>query len=206
MEITVILQWLTGWILFVLAQSIFINGIYQSATGETKKRVDGSYEDSEMILYQLKKFFEKTKRCVFQYKKSGSLLHLINQISPKFKEAGFDNYNIIEDGIKYNTKDSLDKFKNISHLVESDFGVMVVYESCVNKITFYKFDEKYVYSKWLRKPIIQCIKCMSSFWGILTFWPVVLFLFGFNWLEIPVFFADMFSLTYINWILYKKAQ
>lgn len=201
MEITIILQWLAAWGLLLLAQSVFINGVYQSATGETKKRVDGSDEDSEMILYPLKKFFEKQKEVLIKFE------------HPYLKAAQLEVWSKYKDIIEWKEEllflhfkgylNSLEK-KRFQKNLKDSLGIQ--YKEDDVKLILYKIDTQYVYSKWLRKPIIQCVKCMASFWGALTFWPIVLFLFGFNYLEIPVFFADMFSLTYISWILYKKAQ
>jgi hypothetical protein len=203
MEITIILQWLAAWGLLLLAQSIFINGVYQSATGETKKRVDGSDEDSEMILYPLKKFFNKLTNKYIVYK-GLEFEKLIYAIVADGNMAYLLKMRFTSDAF-FPVADGDEKWLNIAiPIIEAKHSVMI--RSALGKYQFIKEYEDYKYTKWLRKPIIQCIKCMSSFWGALTFWPVVLFLFGFNWLEIPVFFADMFSLTYLNWVLYLKAQ
>jgi len=45
---------------------------------------------------------------------------------------------------------------------------------------------------------------MSSVWGGLTYWPTVLWVYGFRVEEIPVFIADVFILVYLNWFLYKR--
>lgn len=218
MEITIILQWLAAWSLLLLAQSIFINGVYQSATGETKKRVDGSDEDSEMILYPLKKFFEKTKVVYYKYKgqQFQKLIEEIRLITPGFifeseicnNTYPYFNTIFIELGKPFEQFYTIEKeiLKKLGAKAIRDEIIIPIKVKNIAAFRFVKPEDKYIYPVWLRKPIIQCIKCMSSFWGALTFWPVVLFLLGFNWLEIPVFFADMFSLTYINWILYKKAQ
>lgn len=203
MEITVILQWLTGWILFVLAQSVFINGVYQSATGETKKRVDGSDEDSEMILYPVKKFFERLKKVSIYYK-GQELNRLIDEIGTADPMGYIFNFENIGDGIISHSRADNKWLRSVIEIIEARHSVYIWDRG--DRFQIVKIYEDYYYSKWLRKPIIQCIKCMGSLWGALTFWPVVLFLFGFNLLEVPIFFADVFSLTYINWILYKKAQ
>lgn len=65
------------------------------------------------------------------------------------------------------------------------------------------FFEKHKGSNWA-KPFWTCVKCMSSVWGAATFWPVVVYLFGFNWVEIPVFIFDATALVTMNWIIYKK--
>lgn len=205
MEINKILQYLLAWGLLVLFQSIFINGVYQSATGDTKKRVDGTDEDSEMILYWLKKFFEKRKEVLYQYKYN-ALAKLIFEIIKAVPELS-GNFGCIEDDrIDFAIAANKDLFYKNRGFIYAKCNVKIVFSNNGWCVKFYQSVEEYKYSKWLRKPIIQCIKCMSSFWGALTFWPVVLCLFGFNLLEIPIFFADVFSLTYLNWIIYLKAQ
>lgn len=54
------------------------------------------------------------------------------------------------------------------------------------------------------KPIVGCVKCMASFWGSVTYWPVVVFLFGFHCWQLGLFVADVFILIPVTWIIYKK--
>lgn len=63
---------------------------------------------------------------------------------------------------------------------------------------------KEVLGEYWFAPFGGCIRCMSSVYGAITYWPVVLYLFGFHWPEIPVFIADTFCLVIVNWIIYKK--
>jgi len=87
---------------------------------------------------------------------------------------------------------------------------------CVNDIVkgkvcsgnvFYKispsFYEKHR-GKWWTFPLWNCVRCMASVYGSLTFWPTVIYLFGFHYVEIPVWIFDMFILVTVNWIIYKK--
>lgn len=57
---------------------------------------------------------------------------------------------------------------------------------------------------WIKKPLYKCVRCMSSFWGGLTYWPAVLMLFGWGWEEIPVFIFDVFILSILTFYVYKK--
>lgn len=54
------------------------------------------------------------------------------------------------------------------------------------------------------KPLAVCIKCMSSVYGAATYWPLVIYLFGFRSVEIPVFVVDVFCLVFLNFYFYKK--
>lgn len=206
MEVLTILEWLLAWGMLLFAQSVFINGVYQSATGTSSIRVDGSDEGSEMILFWLKRFFETI--IIKKRKYTGlQLISLIDKIHRHDKHYGiWDNTQIKKNKITWLKPGSYSLvLKDLSMYYQSIYDFIVEPNGECDLI-FYKEYQEYKYSKWLRKPIIQCIKCMSSFWGALTFWPIVLFIFGFHLLEIPIFFADVFSLTYLNWVLYKRAQ
>src|SRR5580692_7420071 len=41
-------------------------------------------------------------------------------------------------------------------------------------------------------PIFGCVKCMSSFWGTISYWTFVLLFLGFDFREIPVWMGDLF--------------
>ncbi len=66
-----------------------------------------------------------------------------------------------------------------------------------------KFFEKHRYSKW-KDPLYGCVRCMSSVFGAITYWPLILWLFGFQWSEIFIFIADVFCLVTVNFLIYKK--
>lgn len=59
-------------------------------------------------------------------------------------------------------------------------------------------------NKWWSRPAFSCIKCMSSVWSAITFWPVVIYIFRFHWVEIPVWCFDSICLVYLNYFFYKK--
>jgi len=67
-------------------------------------------------------------------------------------------------------------------------------------------------ARWIReklgtywsKPFFGCIRCMSSVYGFITYWPAVLYKFGFEWWQVPVFIIDVFCLVYLTWFLYKR--
>jgi hypothetical protein len=72
---------------------------------------------------------------------------------------------------------------------------------------FYKINPKWFESakgKWWADPLFNCVKCMSSLYGSLTFWPVVIYVYGFRWEEIFVWLIDIASLVYLNFFFYKK--
>lgn len=66
-----------------------------------------------------------------------------------------------------------------------------------------KWVRKYI-KEWIAKPLTSCIKCMSSAWGGVTYWPVVVLLFDFQLWQVGLFVVDVFILTYLNFYLYKR--
>ncbi len=70
-------------------------------------------------------------------------------------------------------------------------------------LLFHKFIEKHDKQVWA-KPLWSCIKCQSSVWGALSFWPIVIYFFGFHWIEIFIFVYDVFILTSLNYWWYKQ--
>lgn len=82
-----------------------------------------------------------------------------------------------------------------------------IYESMNEKMILSwipKLIKKVIKNEYWQKPIFGCIKCMASLYGALTFWPLVLYLFGWYWQEIPIFIADVFTLVTLNWWIYKR--
>ena len=66
------------------------------------------------------------------------------------------------------------------------------------------FFEKYKHRYW-SKNLWSCVKCMSSTYGALTYWPTVIWLFNFRCCEVFIFIADVFILIYLNFFFYNKA-
>jgi len=54
------------------------------------------------------------------------------------------------------------------------------------------------------KPIIGCVRCMSSFWGSATYWPMVTWKYDYHHWQIGIWVANVFALVYINWFLFKR--
>ncbi len=59
-------------------------------------------------------------------------------------------------------------------------------------------------SEFWRKPLYSCVRCMSGLYGAITFWPVVIYQYGFMIEEIPVFVFNIGVLVYLNYFFYKK--
>lgn len=58
--------------------------------------------------------------------------------------------------------------------------------------------------KFLSKPLFNCIRCMASIWGTITFWVAVIPIIGFYPQEIIVWLFDILILVSLNWQIYKK--
>ena len=72
---------------------------------------------------------------------------------------------------------------------------------------FYKFGEwlkRVVKNKELIRPIFLCINCMASFWSAITFFSMVLPIYGFRWVELVVWVWDAFILCALSGYIYKK--
>lgn len=91
-------------------------------------------------------------------------------------------------------------FKGSRHIADNG---TVTYNGMVFYKIAPKFFEKYRH-RWWSKPLWSCIKCMASVYGALTYWPMVIWLFGFHPMEIAVYIVDVFILVYLNAFFYNK--
>jgi len=66
-----------------------------------------------------------------------------------------------------------------------------------------KFFEKNKDKFWASN-LFGCVKCMSSTYSLITFFPLVIYLFGFHWEEIFIWAFDAFILVFLNYFFYKK--
>jgi hypothetical protein len=89
-------------------------------------------------------------------------------------------------------------------VVRDDMSKETKYQGMILYMMAPKFFEKYKYRSWA-KPLWACHKCMSSFWGGVIYWPMVLLIFGFQAIEVLVFVWDVFILVYLNDYFYKKS-
>jgi hypothetical protein len=87
--------------------------------------------------------------------------------------------------------------------IKDDVSKKISYQGMVLYKIAPTFFEKYKYREW-SKPLYSCIRCMASVYGALTYFPTVIYFWGFKWIEIPVFLFDIFILVYLNFYFYKK--
>jgi hypothetical protein len=57
---------------------------------------------------------------------------------------------------------------------------------------------------WFSKPMGLCIKCSASVGGTVTFWPVVLYVYGWKPIELFGWVFDVFILVTVNFWIFKK--
>lgn len=87
--------------------------------------------------------------------------------------------------------------------IKDDINHKVSYQGNIVYMLAPRLFEKYKYRYWA-KPIFSCVRCMASMWGSLTYWPIIIILFGFNWIEVMVFVWDVPILVSLNYWIYKK--
>lgn len=91
-------------------------------------------------------------------------------------------------------------------VVLQSFFINGVHEITRGGMFFYQarlFLSKYISAYWMN-PVCNCIKCMSSLWGTITFWATILPLFEFNFYLLWVWVSDMIILVVANYFIYKK--
>jgi len=198
-------QHLIEFILYVIIQAWCINGIKASASGTTIKNPDGSDRDGEMILYPFFKYL--TQRTIVKlFYKSRGFHEVIKTIDSLFGDLGLD-YNITDGSVVFDrtSKAAKLKWKKVEEELRQQFDqdLRIEYDDWRGKLYFYKEAQKYKFSKWIRKPIIECVVCMSSFWGIFLFWIPVVCMYGFNPLIIPIGIVNTFCVAYLNKLIYR---
>lgn len=197
-----IFVWLLDWLLFLLVQAILINGIYISAYGKTTKRIDGTDDDSEMIFYPIYKFLHKT------YKRRRYFVREMLDVTtfPKidgmvvlwddFWQDGLivRGFRVVGNASTYPAEKWIKEF----------YGGKMQYDQVNKRVAFYLEEDEYVFSKYIRKPTLGCIICMSSFWSLFTFVLPVSMLYAWNLHITLLWFADIISLAYMNFIIFKN--
>lgn len=83
-----------------------------------------------------------------------------------------------------------------------------VYESFTKGNIFHRIAPGFIdrnREKWWTKPLYSCTKCMSSVWGSLFYWVIVLQVFGFHSIEISGWVINVFMLVVVNFQIYKRS-
>jgi hypothetical protein len=187
------------WIVFLLAQGFVICGIFLSAQGTSETLPDGKQKHSEMILYPLYRYLTRYQiRKIFY--KGDELQKLAKKLPDWFPRA----HTVSKSRFSYETE----TMPLVAQAVErlEKFMPDVKAELFETVVCFYKEYKQYRFSKWVRKPLIECVKCMASFWGTLLFWPSSLWAYGFHSWELGVWALNCFSLVFVNAYLHNKLK
>lgn len=193
----------SAFLIYLLIQAIFINGVYISAAGKSETLPDGTGADSEMILYPLYKFLSQNTEKRIYY------------ILPQIKLRATTFPTIAGGVIKWDTFGPYFYVAptsgeiNIGALIawaDAYLGAKVEYDEAGRTVAFYKTEPQYKFSKYLRKPIITCVICMASFWSIFTFLIPVLIVFGFSFKILPIWIGNVFCLSYLNYVIFKPRK
>lgn len=88
-------------------------------------------------------------------------------------------------------------------VLKDDINKTEKYQGMVFYMIAPRFFERNKRRNW-SKPLWSCVKCMSSVYGAITFWPTVLIVYGFYPIEILIFIFDVFMLVYLNYYFHKK--
>lgn len=184
MEYTTIdlLIFLLAFAAFLFCQALFINGIFISSVGETKQLPDGSFKDSEMILYPLRKYLNQKSlvRVYYTGTRLQDLLYRISIIAPiPVSDMSID----MRDEIlrRLDTEIKIDE--------SNDFYIEI---------------DEYRFSKYIRKPIISCIVCMASFWGLFTYWIPAFIFFHVDLYVVLLWIVNTICLSFVNYLVFKK--
>lgn len=197
-----VFMWVAAWAVFVLAQSMFINGIKIAATGETEIKPNGKEWNSPMILYPLAKYIDqshlqKVYYCGTEFRK------LVKMLQDKFRSILPEWERLeSEDGtFFFSSEQAVDIMKGVGDKLKvQDIETEIDGRS----VRFYKEYRVYKYSKYIRMPTFGCIRCMSSFWSIFTYWLPMLLVFGYHdWMWL-VWVANVPTVTFVNTYLAQR--
>lgn len=187
MEITI--QLIGSFILFLFVQALFINGIKAASHDDTEVSPSGRIMYGEMILYPLRRFI---------------LQHTI--IKDYYYENLWDKIYANIEWARPEFPFNHDEMVKLGKVVPAMFDNDIKYEIQGGNLRFYKEYKKYKFSKYIRKPIIQCIICMPSFWGLFTYWPLISYLYGVNIYTILLWIVNTVCLSYVCYLIYKPVK
>ena len=187
---------------YVLLQSLFILGVRIAADGGTEKLPNGKDKDSEMLLYPLFKFLTRTKQVPVYYVglQLEILLKQLKRVSPDF------DFSVDGEIIRLNNQGDVATLGMLENTLYQLEPKIVIDQNEDGSFRLYKTDEVFIVNKYLRKPIIQCPICMSSFWSIFSYWIPMIYLFGTPLWLFYLGFANICMLASLNWLLWMKGS
>lgn len=201
METSQLLFWIylfTAWLIYLFFQAIFINGVKLSASGSTIILPDGSTKDSEMILFPMAKYLLQKKQIPIYYKG-----HQLELLLREFKTMNALK-GLIHNGNKilFTETTPLAAFRQVINHLEKEHGIVININHGETSMNIYKNFDEYKFPAWIRKPIIECVICMSSFYGLFIFLLPVAVL-SKNWIVVPAYIINTVALSCVNKIVFK---
>lgn len=203
-----------SFVLYLFICGIVINGIFIVTRGETVLAPDGSEKDiNDMIFYPLLKWIIQKKGEYYIKFEGDQLMKLCLDLQKRFPGAPSIRVN------NSSWRVSLEKAGEVSPMrmfeawniwtkeyFESKDIVVRDLVATPEEVSFSLSESYpiYKFSKYIRKPTLQCIKCMASFWGTLFYWPAAISLFGFQPIEIIVWIIFCLALSWVNTFLHNK--
>lgn len=200
-----LLHWMELLGLFMVLQAFFINGVHTSMAGETETLPDGSTRDSEMIFYPFKKWLTR-KRVRWVAYRSDELTKLIEWMGVRYAKGMPTGINIYSDYVEIPDPLQRELMKQILRGLGEEKKILGHWVDKDSMLVFGKEIDYPILSKWIRKPLGDCIKCMASFYGSLTYWPVVLVFYGWHPWELAVWVVDVVCLAFLNWYIYNLVK
>lgn len=191
---------IAAWVLFIFSQSMILNGIKIAASGTTETMPNGKEKDSQMILYPIAKWLDRhyMKRVYYQGEELDKLILTFKKEHPQIMPT---NYLHRDAGILFNNDTDVYIMQG---LVNKKEMMGIKYELHGRRMVFYKEYKEYRLSKWWRLPTLGCIRCMSSYWSLVTFWLPLLIVFGFHWWMLLVWLANVPSVTFVNTFIAQR--
>ncbi len=196
---------LLSFLIYAIIQALIINGIFISAAGSDITLPNGEVLGSEMILYPVYKFLNKSYDKAVGY----TLTEIKKRTTVALPGITGGTIDWSGDGPLFPVTINPGQILNtdsINNWAKAYLNGALEYDDVNKTVMFYQNVTFYRLSKWLRKPILTCIICMASFWSIFTFLIPVILIFGWSLKIIPIWIGNMFCLSYLNYVIFKPRK
>lgn len=206
MEPITILIWMLVFLAFIFLQSLMINGIKAAMDGETEVMPNGKHKDSEMILYPFYKWLTQMadipkKRIYYEGDQFRNLLEKLYVVYKDIMPGMFPKENV-SSYINLQTDEEVTQMEGVARIIKKEMDISTDIDG--RHIRFYKEYDNYKFSKWVRKPFGQCIKCMASVYTLIPFWFLGIVIFGLQWWLFPLYVVNVCCVSYVDYLIYKK--
>ncbi len=210
-----ILVYIAAFLLFCILQALFINGVHIAMDGKEVLDKDGNIKGQGEVLYPLVREFRKatiTKVYLSVDAVNKAIEFCQSKYAVKFPAVRIVSFNNIG-AIEYAPQDKQSmipfleqmKINEAIKYVNLDEVMLAEKKEGMNYFVFEKVETVYKYNYFIRKSIfISCIKCGSSFWGLITFVPLFIYLEGLRWEILPLAIFNILTLVFLNVYFYKQ--